>query len=110
MVKPILWSQERDAGPIGFLASITQVHDKFLLGAINELQDNAIEAKARNQWIKLEEDSTFGYERVLSFLDDGDGLDKTAWSRLVAIGERKGNNNYGVGCKSGTFAMGANPG
>ena len=102
----ILYSQEYDAGRIGLLESVTQVHDGHVIGAINELQDNAIEAKAKNQWIKLEEDDKFGDERVLSFLDDGNGLDKRAWSRLLGFGEKKGHNNYGVGCKSGSFSIG----
>ena len=102
----ILYSQEYDAGRIGLLESVTQVHDGHVIGAINELQDNAIEAKAKNQWIKLEEDDKFGDERVLSFLNDGNGLDKRAWSRLLGFGEKKGHNNYGVGCKSGSFSIG----
>ena len=102
----ILYSQEYDAGAIGLLESITQVHDDYILGAINELQDNAIEAGAQNQWVKLEKDRNLGYALVLSLCDDGIGLDKGAWSRLLAVGERKGNNNYGVGCKSGSFSIG----
>ena len=58
-----------------------QEHDHYIIGAINELQDNAIEAKAKNQWISLDENS-----RVLSFLDDGHGLNRTTFSRLLVFG------------------------
>ena len=106
----ILYSQEYCGGEIGLLESISQVHDGYILGAMNEFQDNAIEAKAKNQWITLEEDDNFGGERVLSFLDDGNGLDKRAWSRLLSFGrkDKDKDNNYGVGCKSGSFSIGKN--
>ena len=102
----ILFSQTYNAGMIGLLSSMKQVHDAYIIGAINEFQDNAIEAHAANQWVRLDADSNFGYIFILSFLDDGCGLDKRSWSRLLALGDRKGDNNYGVGCKSGSFSIG----
>jgi len=102
----ILFTQTYNAGKIGLLSSVTQVHDGNILGAINEFQDNAIEAHAKNQWIRLDEDESFGYMRILSFVDDGCGLDKRSWSRLLALGDIKGDNNYGVGCKTGSFSIG----
>jgi hypothetical protein len=101
------YSQEYNAGKIGLLSSITQVHKGYMLGAINELQDNAVEAQGKNQWIRLTMDRDLGYQRMLSFLDDGKGLDKRAWSRLLSLGERsKGKHNFGVGCKTGSFSIG----
>jgi len=63
-----------------FLCS--QVHDTFIIRAINELQDNAVEANAKKQWIELDE-----CKRVLCFRDDGCGLNRSTWSRLVSFGK-----------------------
>jgi hypothetical protein len=71
--------------------------------------DNSLEASATNLRIELLEEP--GRDPRLVLTDDGIGLDRAALTRLMNVGARdddtqKGENNYGIGFKSGCMRIG----
>jgi hypothetical protein len=81
-----------------------------VFGALAELIDNALEAGARTLTIELLDEPSRGDPRLV-LTDDGIGLDRPALIRLMNVGARddetqKGQNNYGIGFKSGCMRIG----
>ena len=85
------------------LTSLSQKHSDFLLGAFAELIDNSIEARSTKLCIDW---NTSNPLPAIIITDNGWGMSRKELYELVSFSAEKGEQNYSVGFKSGSFALG----
>ncbi|XP_065831933.1 ATPase MORC2-like isoform X2 [Oscarella lobularis] len=94
-----------------YLHTNSTTHE-FLFGALAELVDNARDAQAKSIRIYTEKCDKVRKSRILSFLDDGEGMNPEETANIIKFGlsskrlaQKEQIGQYGNGLKSGSMRV-----